>query len=231
MLSCAQDYRPGQPGAREHIWQATLAPDALVFVNHPVKLSEADQRGPSLWVGNGVLPRAAQWGDVLVALHQLPADDWLGFTHAYFPAAAFDETEFNGNWAFARKGQGYLALMASAGFERVTTGPTAFRELRAYGREQFWLCHMGRAVLDGSFEAFQNKIEAMDVSANGLAVSVKTLRGDTLALGWEGAFLINGQAQPLDRAHHVENSYCIAPLPAAQLEIVYQEQGLRLTFE
>jgi hypothetical protein len=231
MLSSAQDYHAGQAGSSEHIWQATLGPDAVVFVNHPANMSEDDSRRPNLWAGNGVLPRVAQWGDVLIALYQLPADDWLGFTHAYFPAAAFDETSISGSWAFARKGQGYLALMAAQGLEFVTQGQTAFRELRSHGRDNNWLCHMGQALLDGTFEEFQSKILAMEVSSEGLSAGVKTLRGDTLSIGWQGPLLINGQEQPMDAARHIENSYCIADLPAAQMDIVYQEQGVRLKFE
>jgi hypothetical protein len=231
MLSSAQSYQAGQPGTNEHIWQATLGPDALVFVNHPLNMSEDDSHQPNVWVGNGVLPRVAQWGDVLIALHQLPADDWLGFTHAYFPAAAFDETALSGQWAFARKGEAYVALMAARGLEFVTHGQTAFRELRSYGLENVWVCHMGQAILDGSFADFQSKILAMAVSAEHLAVGIKTLRGDTLAFAWEGALRVNGQEQPLDPARHIENPYCIVDLPAAQIDIVYQEQGVRLKFE
>ena len=91
MLSSALDYRPGQPGAEEHIWQATLGPGATVFVTHPVCSSLDDARRPNFWRGNGVLPRVAQWRDALIALYALPDDDWMGFTHAYFPAYAFDE--------------------------------------------------------------------------------------------------------------------------------------------
>ena len=69
---------------------------------------------------------------VLQALEPLEAaDDWLGFTHAYFPARVFDEHAFQGGWAFARTGDGYLALTAARGFEFITTGPTAYRELRS----------------------------------------------------------------------------------------------------
>ena len=230
MLSSAQGYQPGQAGSSEHIWQATLGPDALVFVNHPVNMVEDDLHRPNLWVGNGVLPRVAQWGDVLIALHQLPGDVWLSFTHAYFPAAAFDETAFSGQWAFARKGEAYLALMAARGLEFVTHGQTAFRELRSYGAENVWVCHMGQAILDGTFAGFQSKILAMDVSTEKLAVAMTTLRGDKLAFGWEGAFLVNGQEQPMEPTRHIENPYCIADLPAAQIDIIHQEQGVRLKF-
>ena len=58
----------------------------------------------------------------------------LGFTHAYFPTAEFDEYAVRGNTAFARKDNGYVALTASQGLELVKQGRTAFRELRSYGR-------------------------------------------------------------------------------------------------
>jgi len=231
MLASAQTYRAGQPGGSEHVWQATLGPDALVYVNHPANMSEADSRRPNLWAGNGVLPRVAQWGDVLMALYQLPAEDWLGFTHAYYPAAAFDETARQDKWAFARKGQGYLALYAAQGFEFVTQGQTAFRELRSAGRENVWVCHMGQALLDGTFEEFQTKILAMELATDQLSVSLKSLRGDTLTFGWEAPLHINGEQQPLDRARHIENPYCIVDLPALQMDIVLGEQGVRLKFE
>jgi hypothetical protein len=71
----------------------------------------------------------------------------------------------------------------------------------------------------------------MEISAEHLSVGVKTLRGDTLAFGWQGELLVNGQAQPMEATRHIENPYCIAELPAAQIDIVYQEQGVRLKFE
>ena len=54
MLSSAQDYRPGGRGNMQHIWQATLGPDAVVFVTHPPFLAESGS--PNFWVGNLVLP-------------------------------------------------------------------------------------------------------------------------------------------------------------------------------
>ena len=60
MPSSAQDYNPGERGDREHIWQATLGPDAVVFVNHPACMSEDDAHRPGFWLGNRVLPRVAQ---------------------------------------------------------------------------------------------------------------------------------------------------------------------------
>jgi hypothetical protein len=236
MLCSAQDYRPGERGSQQHIWQATLGPDAVVFVTHPACSSEEGSHRPGFWHGNVVLPRVAQWKDVLIAVHKLPEDDWMGFTHAYFPAVAFDEhtlrEDENGRvWAFARQGTGYLALTAAQGLEFIRQGDSAYRELRSHGQHNVWLCHMGRAALDGDFQTFQEKVLALDVVFEELAVRCGTLRGETLAFGWQGPLLRNGEEQPITGFKHYENPYCIADLPATQMEIRYGDQLMRLDFE
>ncbi len=230
MLACAQDYHAGQKGSREHIWQASLGTSAVVFVTHPGNASEREAVAPNFWVGNAVLPCAAQWKDVLISLYNLPDSDWMGFTHAYFPAVEFDEYTLRNGWAFARKGDGYLALTASQGFNLVEEGRNALRELRSYGAQNAWFTHMGRAALDGSFAEFQEKILALKVSFSGLSVECQTLRGDSLAFNWEGPLLLNGQEQPLKGFKHFENPYCTADLPATQMEILFNQYLLRLNF-
>jgi hypothetical protein len=235
MLCSAQDYRPGERGSQQHIWQATMGPDAVVFVTHPPCCSEEGSHRPNFWHGNVVLPRVAQWKDVLIAVHKLPDDDWMGFTHAYFPVHAFDEhvlrDDTDGHmWAFARTGEGYLALTAAQGLELVTRGDSAYRELRSHGQHNVWLCHMGRAALDGGFIDFQDKVLALDVTFEGLALRCATLRGETLAFGWEGPLLRNGEEQPITGFKHYENPYCVAELPADQLEIRFGDQLMRLNF-
>jgi hypothetical protein len=270
-----QDYRPGQAGIQQHVWQATFGPDAVVFVTHPPCLSEDNSHRPGFWHGNVILPRVAQWKDVLLAIHRLPADDWLGFTHAYFPAWSFDEyvlrdsipqtviaseakqspsggrelvsshstllamtterlqsgQEAGGRtWAFARKGDGYLALTASCGLDFMTRGDNAYRELRSYGHHNIWLCHLGRAALDGDFAAFQDKMLTLAVSFDGLAVRCTTLRGETLSFGWEGPLLRNGQVEPITGFKHYDNPYCVADLPATEMDVRYGELTMRLKF-
>lgn len=235
MLCSAQDYHPGESGVQQHIWQATFGPDAVVFVTHPPCLSEENSHRPGFWHGNVVLPRVAQWKDVLIAIHKLLDDDWLGFTHAYFPVWAFDEHVLRKDandheWVFARKGEGYLALTAARGLEFIVRGDNAYRELRSYGQHNVWLCHLGRAALDGDFRAFQDKILALDVTFKGLSVRCATLRGETLTFGWEGPLLRNNQEQPITGFKHYDNPYCVADWPASQMEIRYGDQAMRLNF-
>ncbi len=229
MLSSAQDYTPGRPGGREHIWQATFGPQCLVFTNHPGCSTEKDAHAPNFWLGNAVLPRVAQWKDTLVALYRLPEDDRMGFTHAYFPTYEFDEYVIRDGTAFARKGEGYLALTATHGLELLESGRTAWRELRAWGSGA-WVCRLGRAALDGDFAAFQESVLAKPVSAEGLQLTLETLRGEQVSFGWEGPLLVNGKAQALNGYPHYENPYTTATLPCEEMEIHTGEYILKLDF-
>jgi hypothetical protein len=228
LLASAQDYRPGETGSREHLWQATFGSAAVVYVNHPGSSGETDALVPNFWLGNRLLPRLAQWKDVLIALYALPEDDWMGFTHAYFPAYAFDEYVLRAGWAFARKGEGYLSLTASPGFSLVKKGQGAYQELRASPGPAAWVCQMGRAALDGDFLSFQEKILSLPVAFDGLSVSLGTLRSEELSFGWQEPLRVNGQEQSISGFKHIDNPYCQANLPCRQVEIRWQDDLLRL---
>jgi hypothetical protein len=230
MLCSAQNYYPGEKGRMEHIWQATLGVGATVFVNHPACSNENDARQPNFWAGNAILPRVAQWKDTLIGVYHLPEDDWMGFTHAYFPTYAFDEYAIRDGWAFAHKGEGYLALKASQGFNLIQRGLYAFTELRAYGQDNIWLCQMGRAAIDGDFTTFQRKVLALAVKFEGQSIRFTTLRGEALSFGWQDPFIRDGQEQPLSGFMHYENPFTTAGYPCSQMEVQYGEDLMRLDF-
>lgn len=227
MLSSVQDYRAGQRGKREHIWQATLSPDAVVFANHPTSFSDSDSRQAGWWCGNGSLPRVAQWKDALVALYNLPDDDWLGFTHAFFPGYAFDEHVLEGGWAFGRKGSGYIALHAP-GMALVDMGFDAMRELRVKGPKTAWLCQMGQAEVDGSFADFRAAVLAKSLTIDGLHVEWETVRGERLSFGWNEPLRVNGKEEAITGFKHVENPYAVAEFPAQTMDIGYGQDIMRL---
>ena len=230
MLAAAQDYHPGERGSREHIWQATLGPKAVVFVNHPACSTQNDAHAPNFWLGNGSLPRVAQQKETLIALYNLRTDTLLQYTHAYFPSIEFDEYVINGNTAFARKGSAYLALTAAQGLEMVQSGPTAYRELRSYGLQNAWVCQMGRESLDGDFSLFQARVLANPPELNGLSVVVQTPREGRLEFSWDGLFTSAGSPIPFSGYPHFENPYTATSLPCREMEIHTQEYLLRLKF-
>jgi len=230
MLCSAQAYKPGERGYQQHIWQATMGPDAVVFTTHPACISENGSQRPNFWAGNATLPRAAQWRDCLMSIYRAKDEDWLDFTHAYFPAFAFDEHVLQGGWAFARRGKGYLALTAARGINLITKGDSAYRELRSTGRKNVWLCQMGRVARDGDFAAFQRKMLAQPIRFGDLSVQFTTLSGEKLSFGWEGALQVNGQEQPITTSKHIENAYCVADWPADKMKIHHGGQELTLDF-
>jgi hypothetical protein len=231
MLCSAQDWRPGQPGQQEHIWQATLSPTGTVFTSHPACASENHSRHPNYWHGNASLPRVVQWKDTLIAIYSFANDDWMGFTHAYFPVHGMDEYHIRDGWAFGRVRDGYIALTAANGLDFQTRGDSAYRELRSPGTPNIWLCQMGRAALDGNFNEFIEKALALPARFDGKQVELTTLRGDHLQFGWEGPLLRNGEPVPLDNFKHYDTPYCTCELGTPVMEIQHGGDGLRLHLE
>lgn len=231
MLCSAQDYRPGEAGYQQHIWQATLGPDAVVFVNHPPCLSEEGAHRPNAWHGNVILPRVAQWKDLLFAIHNIPHGDWLQFTHAYFPYYAFDERMLERGWAFGRKGSAYVALKAIQGLTLITSGKNAYRELRSLGTQNAWICQMGREAVDGSFEAFKKQVQMTEPGFNDLTLAYRSIRGDEFSFGWTGDFIVNGETQPLRDFMHYEGPFCVAEWPAQRIALGHGQDMLVLNFD
>ena len=231
LLSSAQDYQPGQPGQGGQSWQATLDADAIVFVNHPAALhAEQDDSRDGYW-RSGLLPRVAQHRNLLITLYALPDSDPFGFTRAYFPTFAFDEHQIGKEWAFAARGDAYIALCCSQPIELVQDGPAASRELRATGHNVAWLCQMGRKADYGSFAEFRKRVLAARFVCDNLSVSYRPLHGDTVTFDWNGPLLVNGEAQPLHNANHYEGPNCVTDgWPATQMVVVHGDQAIQLDF-
>ncbi|HPD14480.1 MAG TPA: hypothetical protein PLE19_05995 [Planctomycetota bacterium] len=172
---------PGKPGYQQHLWQASLARDCHVFVNHPGGTFDGTQSRPGYWYGNGSLPSLSQTEGTLAEIFDIPDAHPVGFTHAHWPSDAFDRQEVLGHWAFGRRGTGAVALWCSqplAPHDDVLTG----RELRAAGRRVAWVCLCGPAPDAGAFEAFVRSCAAM---APAFDASARRLRlGGETALEW-----------------------------------------------
>lgn len=146
MLSAAIDYRPGTMGIQEHLWQATLGPEAVVFTTYPGNSQEHGNARPNFWAGSARLPRVAMIDRTVFCLYRFEPGVGLGFSHAYFPTAMLDEYRIAGMWAFARKGAGYLALCGDGDLVLTGTGYHAAQELRSRGSGQVWMCYAGRSA-------------------------------------------------------------------------------------
>jgi hypothetical protein len=242
MLSTAQDYRPGEEGAQQHIWQATLGPYAVVFVTNPGPHGRS--QGPGYWSANGRMPRNAQYRNVLISIynierHVLPGrleSRPYGYTHAYFPKWAFDEvidvpSPSGGGWTFGRVGDGYIALYSHLPRQWITSGPEAEREIGAPGFENVWICQVGRKANDGAFSAFVDSIRAAAVTVENLHVRYGSPGNGDLQFGWNTPFLLNGTAISLRGYPRWQNPYTHTDFGSEQFHIACKDAHLDLDFQ
>ncbi len=227
MLSTAQDYRKGFGGDQQHIWQATLGPEAVCFTTHPANRQEGT---PNAWTGSGLLPRAAQYRNLVIAIYRLrripalyvPVDRFA--THAWLPRDQFDAVVEKGGWLFARKGVGYLALRSM----QPTTWQDDGRELLAVGRRHIWLCQLGWAGEDGDFEQFMDAISRAEVRFHGLQVTYQSPRYGQVRFGWRGPLRVNGKPIPLKDYPRYQNPYVQASFDPPRITLRAGGHILRL---
>ena len=261
MLSTAQDYRKGYGGDQQHIWQATLGPDAVCFTTHPAKLEGAT---PNYWAGSGLLPRAAQYRNVAIVIYNLrripavyvPIRHF--YTHAWLPRDRFDEVVERGGWIFARRGTAYLALYSrnpyrwrEAGQSEQTAGQPLERrsvyraedalrfprredegrEIVADGAQNIWLCQLGRQAEDGSFGDFITAVGSAGLRFDGLQVSFDSPGNGRMEFGWEGDLRVDGEKVALDAFPRYDNPFVRAEFGGSKVEVEAFGAHLRLDWE
>ena len=241
MLSTAQDYRRGEKGYQQHIWQATLGPHAVVFVTHP---GTADQGGsPGYWTSNGRLPRNAQYRNVVISLYNLPKHFVpneldvrpYGFTHAYFPKWAFDElvevpSPAGGGWIFGRAGSGYVGLYSHLPYQWTTSGPEAGQEIDVPGFKHIWICQVGRNAMDGSFSSFVEKVSHASIQVKELQVSYTSPGNGRIEFGWNGPLTVEGKAISLRDYSRWSNPYTHTVFGSEKFHVELNEKTLDLDF-
>ncbi len=246
MLSSAQDFRAGEKGYQQHIWQATLGPYAVVFTTNPDSLRADDKHRPSYWMANGRQPRTGQVDNVLIALYDLPRYPsappplearHYTFTHAYFPRWAFNEVvevpakgEDHGGWIFGRAGDGYIALYSHLPYQWQESGPDAGQEVIAPGYKNVWICQLGRASVDGSFREFVQAVSQADLSVKGLQVYFESPGNGVVGFDWTGPMTLDGETVPLRDYPRFDNPYARVAFNSRVFEIRYQDLGLVLDF-
>ncbi|MBK9122271.1 MAG: hypothetical protein IPM16_03990 [Chloroflexi bacterium] len=228
MLAAAVDYRPGQRGIQEHLWQATLGPEAVVFTTYPGNNQEHGNARPNYWAGSARLPRVGMHGRTVICLYSLDAAVGLGFSHAYFPCAEFDEHVIRGAWAFARLGDAYLALWGDGPLALLDRGPYAGQELRSENGGHAWICTVGSAADDGDWHTFIAKVEQNVPIGQGTRVEYRTPDGESLVFGWEGHLKVDGRAVDWAAFPHYENKYTSVDLGAERMDISYDGDVLSL---
>jgi hypothetical protein len=250
-LSSALDYRKGKPGFQQHIWQATLGPDAIVFTLHR---GNEDEQSHKYWVGR--FPRAGQHNNLLIAIYDIPEhplpgpatvvppeaggnampspapseEELLPYTVAVFRRAGFDEVLEAAGWVFGRKGQGYVALRSQQPAHWSADGVLAGEGLIAEGRRNVWICQLGRQAVDGPFAAWAAHIAAARLEWGDRAVRYAAPGVGLAEFGWDGPLTIDGRAAPLGGHARFDNPYCRAEHGSGRYLIAHGDQRLRLDF-
>jgi hypothetical protein len=246
-LSAALDYRKGAPGSQQHIWQATLAPNTVVFTMNP---------GGSSKYWQGRLPRVAQHRNLLVALYDLPAQrppgprtlfppDALGDavpspapseeplvarTLAVFRREAFDEVIQQGAWTFGRKGQGYVALWSRAATTWSTGDVFGGDGLIAQGLQHVWVCQLGRAKVDGPFRTWVHRIATAPLQSTPTSVLYTAPGLGQISFDWEGAFRLDGKDLPLGDHDRFDNPYTKVPYGRPRYDLTHAGHRLLIDF-
>ena len=250
-LSTAQDYRKGKPGFQQHIWQATLGPDAIVFALHR---GNKDEKAYKYWVGR--FPRAAQHKNLLIALYNIPdaplpgpetvlppdaggnampspgpsQEELLPYTVAVFPRSAFDEVAEDAGWVFARKGRGYVALRSQQPVTWTPNGVLQGEGLIAQGRRNAWVCQLGREAADGPFSAWCSRIAAAPLAFEDLSVCYQAPGLGEARFAWDGPFTVAGKDIPLQGYARFDNPYCHAEYESARYDISFGGRRLVIDF-
>jgi hypothetical protein len=245
LLSTAQDYRKGYGGDQQHIWQATLGQDAVCFTTHPARIEGVT---PNYWAGSGLLPRAAQYKNLVVVIYNLEKIPALYvpirhfFTHAWLPKDKFDEVVEKDNWIFAKKNDGYLALRSQKPYfwreslpqshgenkEKYFSAHSASqwqkpedvgREILADGAQNIWLCQLGRKADDGVFEEFIESIISAGLAFSGMNVEFRSPGIGLVRFGWEGPISVDGVEIPLHDYPRYGSPYVQAEFNPTEIHI------------
>ncbi|MGI5893164.1 MAG: hypothetical protein ACOX6P_01065 [Candidatus Merdivicinus sp.] len=228
LLSCAQDFRKGELGFQQHIWQATLADDAIVFTNQPGTRGFRDGR-PDFWSGNYRHPRAVQYRDVVICIYQIAEDSPVPYSHAYFPREKFDECYSVGNWTFGRKGDGYVALYSQNGMEWTTDNPRWVGiEAACFSKENIWICQMGRKTEYGTFERFISEILRAEIHCECLQVRYQSPKNGEIGFGWEGDLTVDGSPISIRDYKRFDTPLCQSEYLSGKYDISYQGKTLHI---
>ena len=238
-LSAAQDYRKGEPAWHQHLWQATLGPDAIVFTMHRSDDFETPSR---FWAGR--FPRIAQHQNLLIAIYDIPEHPILGpgsepipesvlihQTIAYFPRVAFDEVVERSGWVFGRKDQGYVALRSQNPTEWCDSVLLGQEGLVATGRRNVWLCGMGRESVDGRFEDWYERIESASLTFGDRSVEMSSTAVGEVSFSWSDPLTVDGLPIELADYPRFANPYCRVERGGLVYDISHADQRIRLDFE
>jgi hypothetical protein len=186
-LASVQNFHAGKIAFQVQTCQATLSLNAVVWTTYPAAKDVlgigGGHDGPNWWTGHATTPRVIQMKNAAIMAYK-PGDIQLLLfghrTHAWFPAAAFDQgsvmqrsgncNEGDGLWTFGQVGDGYVGLFSAHRPEWTTGGPWKNNELIAKGARNVFILQVGGKSDFHSFSNFVDLVSNARIHIGGLAL-------------------------------------------------------------
>ena len=234
-LSGGQDYKPGYWSAQTQSWLATLDGDAYVFTSFPGNFEDAEfgLDFGGAWIG-GWLPRATFHRNVGILQYRVGGEvPLLGeyvtadHLHAYFPKERFDDVREIDNWVIGQKGDGFVALYSE---NPVYWSDENDYELKSDTQANTWIVELGSTDEWASFDEFVDAITGASVSV-GDTISYDSPSLGLVEVGWEGAFIVDGEEVDVGPYPRWDNQYAFQEFGTLLTTIEREDLRLELDFE
>lgn len=233
-LYTAQAYHVGDFADQHHISGMNIGGDFSIFHSHPAVEEGVEGHSPNYWVGYGHLPHSVQDKNVNLSIYNIPKrkgimeNDLLDYTHAYFPKEKFDTISFVNNYVFGKKGDAYCAFI---GRHNLNFREGTKDDIIQKGKTIYWITEAGSKSLDGSFDAFVQRIlnNKLQFTENSLTLSYCS-NGNTYDLVYDTSFKVNGQLIDTDY-QGFDSPYLRASRKSKVLKISCEDNLLHLDFD
>ena len=221
-ISGVQDYRKGEYESSSHPAQVTLSNKNVIFWSCPQTCEEGGGARPDYWSGCTTLPRVIQYRNVMSLTFQPSEAAWM--THCFFEQDRFDEVRYEGNWAFCRVAEGYVAIYSQHGFTLGDRGQYAGRELVCTAEENTWLAECGREADWGNFDAFVEAILDADLRSveGGLVYDSPSV--GRFVTGWDLAPTVGGEKVNTDGYALVDSPWAYSRYGSGEISLSYENE-------
>ncbi|HEY63852.1 MAG TPA: hypothetical protein G4O02_04720 [Caldilineae bacterium] len=228
MISGLQDHRKGEFEPSTHVAQVTLGNKVVIFWSCPHTTGEGSGLRPDYWSGNTTLPRVIQYRNVMSLTWRLSPFNWM--THCFFEQERMDEVRFEGKWAFARVGHGYVGIYSQHGMEIGDYGQYAGRELICRAPENTWLVECGREADWGSFDAFVDALKRAPIEVTDEAITYTSPSIGRFVTGWDVTPTVNGEPIQLHGYPLVDSPWAHSDFGSGELTIRYGDEVYEIWF-
>ncbi len=227
-ISGLQDHRKGEYESSTHVAQVTLGSKIVVFWSCPHTSGEGSGLRPDYWSGHTTLPRVIQYRNVMALTWRLSEFAWM--THCFFEQVRFDEVRLEGNWAFARVGDGYLGIYSQNGMRVGDEGQYAGRELLCDAAENTWLAECGRRADWGTFDAFVKALRSARIQVNDGSLTYDSPSIGRFVTGWDIVPTVNDAPIQLHGYPMVESPWAYARFGSGEMTVRYEGREYEIWF-